>query len=228
MEVKKSPRADLEGKKVYFVEIGLIIALLLVIFMFKANQKKIVVEDISVEKVIVEQQVVEITRPEEPPKPEVPKVAAPVVSDIIEVVDNSVTLNEDISIFDQDIDENTIIEIPVAQVDEEALEEEVVVFRSEKMPSFQGGGAAEFTKWVQDNVRYPAIAEENGITGNVILQFVISRDGSMRDIKVLSSPDRSLTEEVMRVMKQAPKWTPGEQRGKPVNVYSTIRIIFTL
>lgn len=229
MEIKKSPKADLEGKKQIFVEIGLIVALLLTIGMFYLNQSEVKFEDISASTAVTEQQVVEITRPEEPPKPEMAKVAAPVMSDIISVVDNSVTLNDNLDMFSQDVNEFTMIDIaPIAETHEEVIEEDVVVFRSEKMPSFMGGDTAEFTKWVQANVKYPAVAEENNITGNVIIKFVIDKTGSMRDIQVLSSPDRSLSDEVMRVMKSAPKWAPGEQRGKPVSVFSTIRIIFTL
>lgn len=229
MEIKKSPKADLEGKKQIFVEIGLILSLLLVVGMFYLNRNEIKFEDISATAAVTEQQVVEITRPEEPPKPEIPKVAAPVLSDIISVVDNSVNLNDNLDMFTQDVDEFTMIDLaPIGENNEEVIEEDVVVFRSEKMPSFMGGDTAEFTKWVQKNVKYPPVAEENNITGNVIIKFVIDRNGAMRDIQVLSSPDRSLSDEVMRVMKSAPKWTPGEQRGKPVSVFSTIRIIFTL
>ena len=179
METKKSPKADLENKKQLFAEIGLIISLLFVIGMFHLNKKEVKFDDISAEEVVVEQQVVEITRPEEPPKPEIPKVAAPVVSDIISVVDNSVQLNDNLDMFSQDVDEFTTIDIaPIEEVVEEAVEEDVVVFRSEKMPSFMGGDTGEFTKWVQKNVRYPAIAEENNITGNVIIKFVIDKTGT--------------------------------------------------
>ena len=229
MEIKKSPKADLEGHKTFFIEIGLVLSLLLVVGMFKLSQNTVEFEELSVEQAIVEQQVVEITRPEEPAKPKVPKIAAPVVSDIISVVDNSIDLSDNLDIFNQDVDESTIIELaPMEEFVEEIIEEDVAVFRSEKMPTFLGGNTGKFTKWVQGKVRYPAVAEENNITGNVIVKFTISKDGSMRDIAILSSPDRSLTEEVLSVMKSAPKWTPGEQRGKPVSVFSTIRVIFKL
>lgn len=98
--------------------------------------------------------------------------------------------------------------------------------RSEQMPIFQGGDLNTFRRWVQSNVKYPQIALENGISGKVILSFVIERDGKLTNIQVLQTPDRSLSEEAIRVVSSSPKWESGLQQGTPVRVKYTLPIIF--
>ena len=93
------------------------------------------------------------------------------------------------------------------------------------MPSFPGGNVQ---KWIAKNVKYPVLAMENGIQGKVYIQFVIERDGSITDVKVLRGVDASLDKEAVRVVKAMPKWKPGKQRGKPVRVSYTLPINFQL
>ena len=88
------------------------------------------------------------------------------------------------------------------------------------MPSFQGGSLNDFRNWVQSKVRYPAIAQENGISGKVVLTFVIEKDGRLTNIQVLQTPDRSLSEEA--------KWSPGKQRNQPVRVRYTLPVEFRI
>lgn len=97
----------------------------------------------------------------------------------------------------------------------------------EKMPEFPGGDA-EIMKFLGQNVRYPVIAQENGIQGRVICQFVVNRDGSISDVKVVRGVDSSLDTEAMRVINAMPKWTPGMQRGKAVRVQFTLPVNFVL
>jgi protein TonB len=97
----------------------------------------------------------------------------------------------------------------------------------EKMPSFPGGDAALF-KFLNENVKYPVIAQENGVQGRVICQFVVNRDGSIVDVEVVRSVDASLDKEAIRVIKSMPKWSPGQQRGKPVRVKYTLPVNFKL
>jgi TonB family protein len=96
------------------------------------------------------------------------------------------------------------------------------------MPTFQGGDRTAFQSWVMMNVRYPKIAAENGITGRVMVQFVVERDGSVSNITVLQSPDRSLSEEAVRVISSSPKWTPGTQRGHLARVKFIVPIDFQI
>ena len=96
------------------------------------------------------------------------------------------------------------------------------------MPSFQGGDLMTFRNWVMQKVKYPQIAQENNITGRVTLQFVIEKDGRLTGIKVLASPDASLSEEAIRVVQSSPKWTPGKQRNQTVRVKYTLPIEFRI
>ena len=96
------------------------------------------------------------------------------------------------------------------------------------MPEFPGGQQALF-KFLSENVKYPVIAQENGIQGRVICQFVVNRDGSIVDVEVVrSAGDASLDKEAVRVIKSMPKWKPGKQRGKAVRVKYTLPVNFKL
>ena len=96
------------------------------------------------------------------------------------------------------------------------------------MPSFQGGDLNKFRAWVQQNIRFPQIALENGIQGRVVLSFVIEKDGRLTNIQVLQTPDRSLSDEAIRVLQQSPKWSPGKQRNQPVRVRYTLPVEFRI
>ena len=98
----------------------------------------------------------------------------------------------------------------------------------EKKPTFNGGDAGEFSKWVAENLKYPKEAYEDGISGRVMVQFTISTDGSVRDVKVLRGVHELLDNEAVRVISSSPKWEPGIQDGKPVNVTFQFPVIFRL
>ena len=107
-------------------------------------------------------------------------------------------------------------------------EEEPVFAVVESMPEFPGGQEALF-KYLSENVKYPVSAQEKGIQGRAICQFVVDKDGSICDVKIVrTSGDTSLDNEAMRVVKSMPKWTPGQQRGKPVRVKYTMPVSFRL
>lgn len=236
MEIKKSEKADLQGKKLIFTQIGLVLSLLIVWGTFNISQGTITIQEVEkpVEEIISE--LPPVTRPEEQERPQAKllKVVAPTISDIIEVVDNSIELeNEDIFNPEADEDLKVYTGLPTGTPNdgELILEEDVPVIKAEVNPDFRGAGAKsqdEYRKWVQATVKYPSLAQENGVVGAVVLKFVIGKDGRVGDITVLSSPDRSLSDEVTRVLKSSPAWTPGKQRDKPVSVYGTIRIVFQI
>ena len=97
----------------------------------------------------------------------------------------------------------------------------------EQNPEFPGG-MEELNKFLNNNIKYPIIAQENGIQGRVIIRFVVSRTGEISDIQVLRGVDPSLDKEAVRVVQSMPKWVPGRQRGKPVPVYFTLPVQFRL
>lgn len=115
----------------------------------------------------------------------------------------------------------------VAVVDE-VIDDDIPFVKVEQMPSFMGGDLMTFRSWAMKQVRYPQIAIENNITGRVLLSFVIEKDGSLTNIQVLQTPDESLSNEAIRIMKLSPKWTPGMQRGQVVRVKYTLPLEFRL
>lgn len=223
MEIKKSPKADLQNKRGLLLEIGLAVSLLLVIVAFAYTPKEHRIEKVDLNYGPVEEQITEITRQDQKP-PEMPKkVEVKVISDLLSVVtnDTKITTDVDFADFDEDVDV-----VQTVEVEEEEIEEDQPFITAETMPSFQGGDLNTFRKWVQENLKFPQIALENGISGRVTLQFVIERDGRLTNIKVLQSPDRSLSEEATRVLNKSPKWSPGKQRNKPVRVSYTLPVDF--
>ena len=229
MEIKKSPKANLENKKFLFTEIGLIVALLAVLGAFEWSTKEATSLDALGDEVavVVEEEQVPITQEEQLPPPEVPK--EPVMSDIIDIVDDDIKV-DDVVISTED-DKSLGVEIKeyIVEQEEEVVEEEEVPFAIvEQKPTFQGGDANTFTKWVFSKIVYPEIAKENGVQGRVTLQFTIETDGSVKNVKVLRGVDSSLDKEAVRVVSSSPKWKPGMQRNKPVRVKYTFPVVFQL
>ena len=230
MEIKKSPKANLENKKFLFMELGLIAALLIVLGAFEWSTTETSVSILEEETaVVIEEESVPITQEEQLPPPEVPK--EPVMSDIIDIVDDDIKVEDNFLISTED-DASLGVEIKdyvVEQQEEEVVEEDEIPFAVvEQKPSFQGGDANTFTKWVYGKIVYPEIAKENGVQGRVTLQFTIETDGSVKNVKVLRGVDSSLDKEAARVVASSPKWTPGMQRNKPVRVKYTFPIVFQL
>ena len=171
----------------------------------------------------------EITRPENTPPPP-PPPAAPVVTEVLNVVEDDVELEQQDILTSEDtqMDAQTVTYTPPPAVEEEEEEAAQQIFTVvEEMPKFPGGDA-ELLKFISKSIRYPVIAQENGIQGRVICSFVVNRDGSIVDAQVLRGVDPSLDKEALRVINSMPKWSPGKQRGKPVRVKYTVPITFRL
>ena len=223
MEIKKSSKADLQNKRGLLLEIGLVVALGLVIVAFAYTPKVHRIEQVDSNYGVVEAQITEITRqdqkPPEPPK----KVEVKVIADLLQVVTNDTKITTEVDFVD--FDEETEV-IQQVEVQEEEIVEDQPFLVAETMPSFQGGDLNTFRNWVQQNVKFPTIALENGIQGRVVLSFVIEKDGRLTNIQVLQTPDRSLSEEAIRVLNKSPKWSPGKQRNQVVRVKYTLPVDF--
>ena len=115
----------------------------------------------------------------------------------------------------------------IAQPEPKKEEENKVFDVVEEQPSFPGGPSA-LMQWLRDNIKYPVIAAENGIEGRVIVQFVVSKTGSISDVRVARGVDPSLDKEAVRVVSSMPNWTPGKQNGTSVNVRYTLPVTFKL
>ena len=229
MEIKKSEKANLENKKLLFLELGLIISLGITWFAFEWTSKETVVsvlEDTT--EVLIEEEIIPITQEAPPPPPT--QVKIPVLSDQIDIVDDEIEVNDDLFMNLED-DSNMGVEIMeyVEVTEEEVVEEEAIPFQLvEEKPSFDGGDANKFSKWVNSKLEYPEIAKENGVQGRVTLQFTVEKDGSVTKVKVLRGVDPSLDKEAVRVVSMSPKWKPGKQRDRAVPVTYTFPVIFQL
>ena len=132
--------------------------------------------------------------------------------------------------YDQGSDEaEHVLKVNEKVVDEvpPKVEETKVFDVVEQMPQFKGGDAA-LMDYLNKNIKYPVIAEENGIQGRVVTTFVVERDGSITDVRVIKSVDPSLDKEAVRVVKAMPKWNPGKQNGAAVRVKFTLPVTFRL
>ena len=228
MEVKKTEGANLENKRLLFVELGLILALALTFgaFSWSTKEKQAAVLDAG-PAVTIEEENIPITQEAPPPPPETPKI--PVLSDQIDIIDDDIQVEE--NILNLDDNDDLVIEIKdyVEGPEEEEIEEEEIpyVFVEQK-PSFRGGDANSFSKWVASKLVYPEIAKETGIQGRVMVAFSINTDGSVSNVRVTRSLDPALDKEAVRVISSSPKWTPGKQRDRAVKVSYSIPVIFQL
>lgn len=228
MEVKKSIKASLENKRLLFTEIGLVAALLVVWGAFEYTSRETTVSVLEADNQVVEvEDMVPITQETPPPPEAAPKI--PILSDQIDIVDDEITVEDNIMNLEDDA--NTGVEIMdyVEEVKEETVEDEAIPFQLvEEKPSFQGGDANTFSKWVNSKLVYPEIAKENGVSGRVTLQFTVNIDGSVSNVKVLRGVDASLDKEAVRVVSSSPKWKPGKQRDRAVKVTYTFPVVFQL
>ena len=228
MEIKKTEKANLENKKLLFTEIGLIVSLLIVFIAFEWTQEEVKVSNLEdTTQVITEEEIIPITQETPPPPPSAPKI--PILSDQIDIVDDEIELDDDMFMNLED-DASIGVEImDYVEVEEEVVEEEAIPFQLvEEKPSFQGGDANQFSKWVNSRLVYPEIAKENGVQGRVTLQFTVEKDGSVTKVKVLRGVAPSLDKEAVRVVSMSPKWKPGKQRDRAVPVTYTFPVIFQL
>lgn len=226
METKKTPQASLENKRVLFLELGLIVSLLAAIgaFSYSTAVRKVPVFQ-ATGQTLIDEEIVPIVRDAPPEPPKAP--AIPQFSEILTIVDDNVK-TDDVIIFD-----DSDIEVPVydyrEMVVEDPIEEEDIPFvLVEQKPTFQGGDANEFSRWISQHLDYPEIAKANGVQGRVMVQFTVQKDGSVGNVKLLRGVDPSLDKEALRVVALSPKWEPGRQRDRSVNVTYQFPVIFVL
>ena len=225
MQIKKSQHASLEDKKIIYVLMGFVFVLSLCYVIFEWTEKEVTKHEVmDVFATIDEELDIQQTTQETPPPP--PPAPAPQEVEVLNVVEDDVE-TESIEITAEESTEEVVIAAPV-EAPEEEEEEEVIFVVVESMPEVPGGQQALF-KYLSENVKYPVIAQENGIQGRVICQFVVNKDGSIVDVEVVrSGGDPSLDKEAVRVIKSMPKWKPGKQRGKAVRVKYTVPVNFKL
>ena len=223
MEQKKNPQADLNKKWWLFYFIGLTVTLGLVLtaFEWKSYDDQALMELGQVEDDF--EDIMDIPPTEQPPPPP-PVVQLP---EIIEVPDEE-EIEEEIEVdLDVEVTEETVIEDIVFEEAPEEEEVEQIFTIVEDKPEFPGGDAAMY-KYLGKSIDYPSQARRMGIEGRVFVQFIVGKDGSIRDVQAIKGIGAGCDEEAVRVIKKMPKWKPGKQRGRPVQVRMVLPVFFKL
>ncbi|WP_291527771.1 energy transducer TonB [Bacteroides sp. UBA939] len=227
MEIKKTPKADLENKKSTWMLVGYVVVLAFMFIAFEWTKRDIKIDTSqALSDLVFEEEMVPITEQEEkviPPPPEIAPIA-----ETLEIVEDDADVEETVIASSEETGAAVEIKyVPVAVVEEEP-EEQTIFEVVEEMPEFPNGGMAGLMQFLSKNIKYPTIAQENGTQGRVTVQFVVNKDGSIVDAKVLRGVDPYLDKEALRVIGTMPKWKPGMQRGKPVRVKYTVPVMFRL
>ena len=227
MEAKKSPKADLEKRRGLFLEIGLVVILAaaLVAFNVRSYEKEVKEVNLRSADMEIDADIIQTDQPDEPPPPEEPEQ---VVTDLT-VVENDAELTNEVGIINAEDNANRAQEefTKVEVEEEDVVEEEEVFLVVEEDPEFPGGLGA-LSQFIADNIKYPQLAKENNITGKVFVSFVVEKDGSVGQVKVLRDIGGGCGAEAVRVVKTMPKWKPGKQRGKPVRTQFNLPVNFEL
>jgi protein TonB len=234
MEVKKTVAADLEGTRSTSMLIGLVLILAAMYVAFEWGNRDIKkIETDVVYEIAFEQEVdIPLTKQQQVMAP--PPAAAPQVAEILNIVDDKTELQEETIETSEETNQvvaastgtgspSSVATGPVGLASVDTDEDEIFAV-AEQQPEFPG----DLMKYLHDKIKYPSIAQENGIQGRVICTFVVNKDGSIVDIKVVRSVDAALDKEAIRVIENMPKWRPGKQAGKPVRVKYTLPVVFRL
>ena len=228
MEIKKTPKADLENKKSTWLLVGYVIVLAFMFIAFEWTKRDIKIDTSQdITDLVFEEEIIPITeQPEQAAPP--PPPAAPPIAETLTIVEDDADVEETTIATSEETNQAVEIKyVPVA-VEEEEPEEQTIFEVVEQMPEFPNGGMAGLMQYLSKNIKYPTIAQENGTQGRVTVQFVVNRDGSIVDAKVLRGVDPYLDKEAIRVISSMPKWKPGMQRGKAVRVKYTVPVMFRL
>lgn len=222
---KKSNKANLENKRATNFTVGLIITLSLVLISFEWTRTFDFQSDLKQASYIdIDEQIIELIPREEelPPKPELPPIAK-----VIDIVSDEIEL-EDFT-FDVEVGPQTQYDIYIFNDEPEVVIEVDIPYIVEEMPKFNGGNAnIEFSRYIMKNLKYPEIAAENGVSGRVIVQFDIDKEGNLVDALIYKGVDPALDAEALRVVNTSPRWTPGMQGIKKMKVRFVFPIMFVL
>ena len=231
MNLKKHPKYDLEKKRGYFIQLGLVFSLLFVIIAFEWRTYDKSLSSLgTLEMLDIEEEIIPLTerelKPPPPPPPPPPKIT---------IVEDDIVIEEELDIEESETDEEEVIEILEEEEEEEvfnfAIVEEKPVYpgcenvtKEENYMCFQRG----VLKHVKDNFVYPTIAKEMGISEKIFVEFIIDKTGKVTNAIVVRGDDKHLRQEALRLVNSIPNMIPAKQRGKPVKCNFTLPISFSL
>ena len=227
METKKTPKANLENKRPTWLLVGYVTVLAFMFVAFEwTRDVRVDTSGRITENVFEQDMEIPLTRQPEVTPPPPPQVTP--INDVLTIIDDDATAEETNFASLEETGEDVVIKhIPVT-VDEEVVVEDDIFVGVEEKPQFPNGGTAGLLQYLGKNIKYPTIPQENGTQGRVTVQFVVNKDGSIVDVKVIRGVDPYLDKEAVRVISTMPKWIPGKQRGVPVRCKFTVPVTFKL
>lgn len=227
MEIKKTSKASLENKKSSWLLVGYVIVLVFMFVAFEWSKRDVRIDMSGAITENVFEQEIEIPITEQPELVAPPPPQAPAIAEVLTIVDDNDNVKETAIASSEEIGEAVIIKTISPTVDEEIPVEDEIFEVVEKNPEFSYNGMS-LMQYLGKSIKYPTIAQETETQGRVIVQFVVNKDGSIVDVKVVRGVDPYLDKEAIRVISTMPKWKPGEQRGKPVRCKFTVPVMFKL
>lgn len=228
MEIKKAPQADLERGKLLSLLMGLVVAISVVFVALEwrspMDNGPIVANSLTIAD-LDNVPIIEDEQPEQPePEPEIQKVVEVQLPEVLTVVEDEKKIETKFV----SADEGKTLPPPVQVVADPEPEQEEEIFEAVEKPAEYPGGPEAMLKYLSKNTEYPAIAQENGIQGRVYIEFVVEKDGTPTQFRVLKSVDPALDKEALRVAKTMKKWIPGEQQGRKVRSKFRLPVLFRL
>ena len=236
MDANKTVNEELQGQKSTNILIGYVLSLALMFVAFEYTQREVkVVEEGKIYDFKMEEDMIPITHQEEMMAP--PPAAAPTVMEVINEVEDDTELPEEEIQTAEEVNQaittvvgtgapTAVVSGPVGPV-VEADDDDRIFDVVEENAQFPGGDEA-CMKWLQEHIKYPQICIEQNVQGRVQVGFVVNRDGSIVDVKILRSPDPNLSKEAERVVKMMPKWKPARQGNKTVRSRFNLAVNFRL
>lgn len=218
----------MENRKSTWLLVGYVIVLAFMFIAFEWTKRDVQIDTSQAVTDVVFEEEIEIPITEQPEVVAPPPPEAPSIAETLTIVDDEADVDESTLVSSEDTGEAVEIKYVPVTVEEVEPEEQTIFTVVEQMPEFPDGGIAGLMQFLSKNIKYPTIAQENGVQGRVSVQFVVNKDGSIVDATVLRGVDPYLDKEALRVIGTMPKWKPGMQRGKPVRVKYTVPVMFRL
>lgn len=230
MEIKKSPKADLEGKYTQRFVLGIVVALTMLYVALEYNMDSDdVLDDPELIEILSSDEELAPLMREQPEVTLAPKAKPEPTVKLKVVEEESTETEEPVREPEQTLEGDLADELPDA--DEQHAEEEgdeVLSFRVvEDLPQ-PPGGYHEFMKWLTRNLKYPTVVQQRKQQGKVVAEFIVNKDGSVTDVGVVKSLCAECDEEALRVLRMMPRWTPGIQNNKPCRTKVCIPIVFKM